>query len=74
MYIFKQDVAFQVIDIQSKWVANVLSGKALLPNEEEMMASTKELYRQMEENGLPKRYTHVIKLNGVFVTCAIIFY
>nr|XP_048329131.1 flavin-containing monooxygenase FMO GS-OX-like 2 isoform X3 [Ziziphus jujuba var. spinosa] len=60
-----QDTAFPVMDLQSKWVAQVLSGKVLLPSEEEMTVSTEELYRQMEEKGLRKRYTHAIYPNGI---------
>ncbi|PON74328.1 FAD/NAD(P)-binding domain containing protein [Parasponia andersonii] len=46
------------MELQSKWVAQVLSGKVLLPNEDEMTASTNEFYRKMQELGLPKRSTH----------------
>lgn len=60
-----QNAVFQVVDIQSKWVARVLSGKVLLPSEEEMMASTDELYRQMEENGVSKRFTHALHPHSV---------
>ncbi|KHN37641.1 Flavin-containing monooxygenase FMO GS-OX-like 2 [Glycine soja] len=54
---FKNSV-YQIIELQCKWVAKVLSGKVLLPTEKEMMESVKEYYQLMEENGLPKRYTH----------------
>lgn len=60
-----QNAVFQVVDIQSKWVARVLSGKVSLPNEEDMMASINELYRQMEENGVPKRLTHALHPHAV---------
>lgn len=56
-----QDTLFHVIELQAKWVAKVLSGKVVLPTEEEMMESVKELYKFMEENGLPKRYTHSLR-------------
>ncbi|XP_015882028.3 flavin-containing monooxygenase FMO GS-OX5 isoform X1 [Ziziphus jujuba] len=59
-----KDIGFPLRDLQSKWVARVLSGKVLLPNEEEMAASTEEHYRQMEENGVPKRFTHALYPNG----------
>lgn len=52
-------------DLQSKWVARVLSGKILLPDEEEQMVSTKEFYRRLEELGVPKRFTHVLNPTGV---------
>ncbi|KAG5113503.1 hypothetical protein JHK82_036772 [Glycine max] len=54
---FKNSV-YQIIELQCKWVAKVLSGKVLLPTEKEMTESVKEYYQLMEENGLPKRYTH----------------
>jgi hypothetical protein len=50
-----------VIELQAKWVARVLSGKILLPTEEEMMESVKDIYRFMEENALHKRHTHSIR-------------
>lgn len=68
----KQDIGFPLRDLQSKWVARVLSGKVLLPNEEEMAASTEEHYRQMEENGVPKRFTHALYPNGVLHLLAVI--
>ncbi|KAF4347099.1 hypothetical protein G4B88_025142 [Cannabis sativa] len=51
---------FNTIELQSKWIAHVLSGKVLLPKEEEMMASTNEFYKKMQELGLPKRSTHFL--------------
>ncbi|KAK1305327.1 Flavin-containing monooxygenase FMO GS-OX5 [Acorus calamus] len=51
-------IPFLTIDLQSKWVAQVLSSKAMLPPEEEMMASIKALYMQMETTGTPKHHTH----------------
>ncbi|EXB37532.1 Flavin-containing monooxygenase FMO GS-OX-like 3 [Morus notabilis] len=51
---------FDTMELQSKWIARVLSGKLMLPSEEEMMASTEEFYKKMEENGLPKRSTHFL--------------
>lgn len=41
-------------ELQSKWVARVLSGKILLPTEEDMMKSVQDIYHEMEENGLPE--------------------
>ena len=55
-----QGLIFNTIELQAKWVARVLSGKVALPNEEEMMASTGDLYRQMQEHGLPKRSTYFL--------------
>ncbi|KAL2326423.1 hypothetical protein Fmac_025481 [Flemingia macrophylla] len=55
-----KDPVFHIIELQCKWVARVLSGKIMLPTEEEMMESVKEYYQLMEKNGLPKHYTHFI--------------
>ncbi|KAH7528070.1 hypothetical protein FEM48_Zijuj05G0032600 [Ziziphus jujuba var. spinosa] len=55
-----KNAVFPLVDIQSKWMARVLSGKVALPKEEEMMASTNQLYKQMEENGVPKCFTHAL--------------
>ncbi|XP_061349047.1 flavin-containing monooxygenase FMO GS-OX5-like [Gastrolobium bilobum] len=56
-----KDAVFHVSELQSKWVAKVLSGKVHLPTEEEMTESVKDYYKLMEENGLPKRYTHSLR-------------
>jgi hypothetical protein len=62
---FLQTIIFQSVEMESKWVAAVLSGRATLPGEEDMMAAVREHYRQMEEAGRPKRHTHVIMPNWV---------
>ncbi|XP_042503901.1 flavin-containing monooxygenase FMO GS-OX5-like isoform X2 [Macadamia integrifolia] len=51
-------VPFMTYGLQANWVAKVLSGKVLLPSEQEMMNSVEELYRYMEATGRPKHYTH----------------
>ncbi|CAL4923758.1 unnamed protein product [Urochloa decumbens] len=56
-------IIFQSVELESKWVAAVLSGRATLPSEEDMMAAVREHYRHMEEAGRPKRHTHVILPN-----------
>lgn len=56
-----KEATFNVVELQAKWVAKVLSGKILLPTEEEMMESVKEFYQFMEENGFPKRHTHSLR-------------
>ncbi|KAK6920298.1 Flavin monooxygenase-like [Dillenia turbinata] len=48
-------------ELQSKWIAKILSGKVVLPTKEEMTASVEELYLHMEETGWPKRHTHKIQ-------------
>ncbi|KAK6142951.1 hypothetical protein DH2020_023299 [Rehmannia glutinosa] len=47
------------VDLQAKWTAHVLSGKAPLPSKEEMMADIQEYYRCMDDKGIPKHYTNL---------------
>ncbi|GLT34086.1 hypothetical protein SLA2020_086290 [Shorea laevis] len=51
-------VPFPVFELQSKWVAGVLSGRIMLPSQEEMMEDVKTLYLTIGASGIPKRYTH----------------
>ena len=48
------------MELQSKWIAGVLSGKLLLPSEEEMLADVQQHYLQMEESQIPKHHTHLL--------------
>ncbi|XP_030468484.2 flavin-containing monooxygenase FMO GS-OX-like 2 [Syzygium oleosum] len=52
----------QPSELQSKWVAKVLSGELVLPSEEEMMSSVLEHYQHIEELGWPKHYTHRLEI------------
>ncbi|KAG0490322.1 hypothetical protein HPP92_007185 [Vanilla planifolia] len=53
-------VPFPLCELQSKWVASVLSGRIALPTSEEMMDDVNNFYSEMERTGWPKRYTHNI--------------
>ncbi|KAA8519422.1 hypothetical protein F0562_013703 [Nyssa sinensis] len=53
-----QVILFHMIELQSKWIAYVLSGKLLLPSKEEMLADVQQHYCHMEEVGIPKHHTH----------------
>ncbi|KAI4323517.1 hypothetical protein L6164_023115 [Bauhinia variegata] len=55
------EAIFHVIELQSKWVARVLSGKVHLPTEEEMMISVQKDYQQLEEKGVPMDQTHCLR-------------
>ncbi|MED6205295.1 hypothetical protein PIB30_016481 [Stylosanthes scabra] len=55
-----RDSIFPITELQGKWVARILSGKMMLPSEEEMMKSIEEHYQFMQQNGLPKRFTHYL--------------
>ncbi|WKA02180.1 hypothetical protein VitviT2T_020398 [Vitis vinifera] len=61
----KQDTPFLTTELQSKWLAHVLSGKVLLPTEEEMMSDVENYYHHMEETGVPKSFTHVLPPNEI---------
>ena len=62
---YNQDTPFLTTELQSKWLAHVLSGKVLLPTEEEMMSDVENYYHHMEETGVPKSFTHVLPTNEV---------
>ncbi|AEE33979.1 flavin-monooxygenase glucosinolate S-oxygenase 4 [Arabidopsis thaliana] len=49
---------FYMFEVQSKWVAAVLSGRVTLPSVDEMMDDLKLSYETQEALGIPKRYTH----------------
>lgn len=51
---------FDLMELQSKWIARVLSGKVGLPSEEEMMADVQEYYQQMTVMCRPKHLTHYL--------------
>ncbi|KAI3780712.1 hypothetical protein L2E82_10700 [Cichorium intybus] len=64
---YNQGVLFRMLELQSKWVALVFSGKILLPSEDEMLVDVYKYYQQMEENGIPKRYTHTLDFKFEYV-------
>ncbi|KAG9452389.1 hypothetical protein H6P81_005293 [Aristolochia fimbriata] len=51
-------IPFPMFELQSKWLAAVLSGRVSLPSCEEMMEDVKASYTDLEASGWPKRYTH----------------
>ncbi|GMI98314.1 hypothetical protein like AT1G62620 [Hibiscus trionum] len=53
-----RSVVFRVMELQARWVANVLSGTVELPSQEAMASSVEELYSEMEKSGFPKNRTH----------------
>uniref|UniRef100_A0A0A9GME7 Flavin-containing monooxygenase n=1 Tax=Arundo donax TaxID=35708 RepID=A0A0A9GME7_ARUDO len=56
-------VPFPLFQLQSNWVAGVLSGRLQLPSEKEMMEDVRALYSEIEAIGWPRRYTHCLKYN-----------
>ena len=53
-----QRLIFPILELQSKWAALVISGKILLPSEDDMLAEVHEHYRELDKNGFPKSLTH----------------
>ncbi|CAM8878697.1 unnamed protein product [Rhodiola kirilowii] len=50
-----------VIELQSRWVAKVLSGKVKLPSEDDMLSSVHDYYAEMERTHWPIHHTHNLK-------------
>lgn len=55
---YDQGIQFVMFEIQSKWVAAVLSGRVTLPSPEKMMEDLIASYAMLEALGIPKRHTH----------------
>ncbi|ONK55700.1 uncharacterized protein A4U43_C10F110 [Asparagus officinalis] len=51
---------FPLVELQSKWVAAVLSGRVSLPTRKVMMEDVDAFYKELETAGYPKRYTHIM--------------
>uniref|UniRef100_A0A7N0UY51 Flavin-containing monooxygenase n=1 Tax=Kalanchoe fedtschenkoi TaxID=63787 RepID=A0A7N0UY51_KALFE len=50
-----------IIELQSRWVAKVLSGEVELPSEEDMLSSVENHYAQMKRTSWPVRHSHNLK-------------
>lgn len=53
-----QVIPFFLCELQSKWIAGVLSGRISLPSKEDMNADIEAFYSSMGDSRIPKRYTH----------------
>jgi len=53
-------IVFVMFEIQSKWVAAVLSGRVTLPSTDKMMEDINAWYASLDALGIPKRHTHTI--------------
>jgi hypothetical protein len=51
-------IIFRMMELQTKWVAKILSGKLVLPSKEEMMTDVELHYHQMQESGFAQHHTH----------------
>jgi hypothetical protein len=71
-------LGFPFFESQAMWIAQLLSGKKVLPSWEEMMKSIKEFYQSREEAGIPthdiadfevkylSKYSIGLKINDMF--------
>ena len=55
-----QAIHFFVFELQSKWVAGVLSERISLPSKAKMMEDVEAFYSELEAKEIPKRHTHKI--------------
>ncbi|KAM3308563.1 flavin-containing monooxygenase FMO GS-OX-like 3 isoform X1 [Capsicum chacoense] len=55
---WKRGAAFPRCELQSKWIAGVLSGRISLPSKEDMNADIDAFYSSLDASCIPKRYTH----------------
>ncbi|KAJ6712292.1 DIMETHYLANILINE MONOOXYGENASE [Salix purpurea] len=53
-----RNLPFPSFEIQSKWIAGVLSDRIVLPSQEDMMEDVNTLYSTLEDSGVPKHHTH----------------
>ncbi|KAI3830392.1 hypothetical protein MKX03_033504 [Papaver bracteatum] len=51
---------FPTFELQSKWVAGVLSGRVSLPYKDKMIEDVAAFYFQLKEAAIPKRYAHFL--------------
>lgn len=61
-------VPFAQYELQAKWIARVLSGRARLPSRQEMQAHIQALYKELELNNIPKRCAAVCTLARMHVS------
>lgn len=54
----RQVVPFPQFELQSRWIARVLSGAAQLPPRADMEAHTRAFHDSLAAAGVPQRYTH----------------
>ncbi len=47
------------MELQSKLVARVLSGRSALPSQQQMEEEVEAFYRSLESKGVPSHYTHM---------------
>ncbi|XP_050226428.1 flavin-containing monooxygenase FMO GS-OX-like 4 [Mercurialis annua] len=53
-------IPFPLCEFQSKWISGILSGRLVLPPQEEMTKDVESFYLSLGASKIPKRYTHNI--------------
>ncbi|PHU14698.1 Flavin-containing monooxygenase FMO GS-OX-like 3, partial [Capsicum chinense] len=61
---WKRGAAFPRCELQSKWIAGVLSDRISLPSKEDMNADIDAFYSSLDASCIPKRYTHNLDFQG----------
>ncbi|KAJ9550177.1 hypothetical protein OSB04_014222 [Centaurea solstitialis] len=65
--VFNQGVLFRTFELQAKWIALALSGKISLPSQDEMLIDVRKHYQEMDEKGIPKRFSHSLNFQFEYV-------
>ncbi|KAL2348139.1 hypothetical protein Fmac_002139 [Flemingia macrophylla] len=60
---------FPMLELQSKWIARILSNRIELPLKEDMAEDIEAFYTSLDATGFPKRYTHNM---GLLQDCVIL--
>ncbi|KAI3787384.1 hypothetical protein L1987_41821 [Smallanthus sonchifolius] len=63
----EESFTFAIIECQSRWIAQVLSQKVLLPSENEMLFDVEQYYQEMNEKGVPEHRTHYIGFQTSYI-------
>ncbi|XP_074280003.1 flavin-containing monooxygenase FMO GS-OX-like 3 [Silene latifolia] len=65
----QKTIIFDMIELQSKWISRVLSGKVRLPPKEKMIKDVQEFYQQMTLLKRPKHLTHFLLDSEEYLDC-----
>ncbi|XP_076941539.1 flavin-containing monooxygenase FMO GS-OX5-like [Bidens hawaiensis] len=65
--LFYKGMTFLPAELQSKWIARVLSGKISLPSETEMLHEVEQVYQEMKVKGIPKSESHSLNFKMDYI-------
>ncbi|XP_076891483.1 flavin-containing monooxygenase FMO GS-OX5-like [Bidens hawaiensis] len=63
----EESFTFAIIECQSRWIAQALSKKVLLPSEDEMLLDVQQYYQEMIDKGVPEHRTHYIGFQTSYI-------